>query len=527
MFHRLARQPARPSYNNPKAVEGVRSGGDEALRPWSFGMEVSLYNSRNIYTSGGEWGWKHPGNVDWVAEPGDEFAEFIGDMVVKASNPRVCWGGWTRSWRVRDGVILAKKLFVHKDDVFPKPQSRKGGCTYRTRSVQSAWAAWMKNGGIGVRWCGDDLLEVEYASALNDEDILLLGWKRAEGVGFLDIETPLPQWVLNSGVVLPGHDPQSWLGVSKVVVKTSGAEGCLPASLTVDSPSEAGKILRGGDNLPANCELRVDDRQSFGLFSGGCAPWVEGRVGVSARRMVPLIRGTKHVALHITRNGGAVYRINPDDIDFSRMKRPVLATFFSKSGEEKCVITPDSRLMRTAGAISRSKIVVDSSIFYRVVAPLPNGKRVSTQKMAGGAKSSRLPAQNRAEQQRLESLYGNVVGGDYYQRDESYYRDAAQQRDSAMAEGFLEHSLARERSAVPPDIFDRLSACNGGGPTRIVAGKKYFKIISFSDISNNPSIIREITRIAKADGLGWLCQIVSMHPSEFTKSLIDDALNPE
>lgn len=524
MFLRSPKVPPKPSYRNPDALEGTKSRADGSLRAWEFGKEIDLYNSRNIYTRGGDWRRRGEGGVPWVEVAGNEYVELSSDLVPSTTNPRFRWEGWTRGWRERFDTVRAERLFVHRDDIFPRPQSRAGNGAYRTRRVKEAWDAWEKFGGVGVRWAGDGCLEVEYASDLDSVTLASIGWKRGQDGALLDIDTPLPGWIISAGFFLPGHDPLGWAGVSKVAVKFSGAEGCVPGSFAVDSPSAAGRLLKGCQALPRGCEVKIDDRFSLGLFSGRCVPWMEGKVAIPARRMVPLNKGVKNVVLHISRAGKAAYLVDPGDIDFSRLVRPVIGAYFGRGGEEKCLVTRDASRMKAAGVVTRAKVVENPGIFYRVVAPMPNGKKTSPQKMAGAARVGRLPAHNKGEQERLESLYGDVVGEDYYRKGEQYYREAARIRDQALSDGFLDLASARERSAVPGEVFDRLAA-RGAIPTRTIpTGKKYFKPVGFGDIAGSPRMVEHITRIAIEDELGWLCQLAAAHPREFTRALVAGAL---
>lgn len=525
MFHQSPKRPAKPSYFNPDAREGTKGQGAGEFEPWAFGKEIDLYNSRNIYTRGGSWRWAAGrGELDWVEDGGDQYLELSSDLVPKVEHPRLLWTGWTRGWREKGGAVRPEQLCIHRDDAFPKPHSRVGKGIYRTRKTREAWEVWSKYGGTGVRWVGDGYLEVGYGRELDDDALASIGWKRTLGGALLDIDTGAPGWITKSGVLLPGHDPLKWGGVSKVEIKSSWAEGCLPSSLIVNDPNAAGRVLLGCANIPSGCELKVDDRYSLGLFSGRCVPWVEGKIAVPARRMVPLLPRVRSVSLHIPRSGKATYLISPDDIDFSKISRPSIGTYFGKGGEEKCLITPRVDAMRAAGVVTRTKVVENPGIFYRVIAPFPNGRKTSSQKMAGVARVERLPSQNKGEQSRLESLYGDVVGEDYYRRDEEFYKLAAAERDSAMREGFFDISTARGRSAVPGDVFDRLVARGAVRSRKISTGKKYFKPVSFGDISQEPRLVSEITRIAREDELGWLCQIVAMSPREFTRELVSGAL---
>lgn len=524
MFHPSPKASPTPSYRNPDAEEGGRRRVSGSIEAWSFGREIDLYNSRNIYTKGGDW--KRPqGGIPWVEDPSDEYVEFSSDLVPSTGNPRLQWGGWRRGWGSDADSVRPEQLFIHRGDFFPRPQSRSGKDVYRTRKNREAWGLWEKCGGRGVRWWGSGCLEVEYASDLSDLDRASIGWKRTREGALLDIDTPLPEWIRASGFILPGHDPLKWVGVSQVTAKISGREGCFPGSFIVDNPKEAGRLLRGCQMVPCGCEIKVDDRYSLGRHSGGHGLWIEGKAAVPSRRMVPLKKGVSHVTLHVSRAGRAVYLVDPDDIDFSQLRRPVIGTYYAKGRDEKCLITPETVHLKSSAAVSRMKVVEDFSIFYRVVAPMDNEKKISTQRMVGAARAARLPARNKGEQERMLKAYGDVVGEDYHRRSDEYYREAARARDEALSEGFLDHSSAKERSVVPGEVFDKLSSRGAVASRKIPTGREYFRPFTFEDISGNPRLIGEIARIAGEDGLGWLCQLVAMHPREFIKALVAGAIN--
>lgn len=525
MFNRIKKPQAKPSYSNPGAAEGtLGKRGDGMLRPWKPGLEIDLYNSRNIYTKGGTWNYLPQAGVEWVEEPGDEYVEWTDFAVGRKLSVRLVWGGWTRGWRTSGGKVFPSGLFVHKEDIFPRPQSRAGGHTYKTRAVGEAWRLWTKLGGRGARWAGDGVLEVEFAAQPDRDDLLSIGWKIGEGGELLDMDTPLQDWMVNSGLLLPGHDENLWHGISNAAIKVSGREGCIPSSFLTTDPQAAGRILPGCDKLPAGCLVKCDWRQLRTFFSRDWFPAAEGRVAIPARRMCKLLDSARQVSVHLSPDGGARFLVEPGDIDYSALKRPVAASFFSKSGEERCVVTSRPDKMRAMAVVSRTKIIEDEGIFYRVVAPFPSGKWVSVQKMIGERKAGRLPVKNPDKLKMLEEKYGDVVGHDYYRHDEEFYRRAAAERDRVILEGFAQEREAAERSAVPAEVFRRLVTAGIVPRKKIPTGKLYLKPVTFAQIGENPGIAREIVKFACESDMGWLCQAAATHPEVFRKAILSGAL---
>ncbi len=523
MFFRAPKAPARPKYRNDRAEEGRRRAGDKHLREWSFGKEIILYNARNIYTDGRDWGWT--GSGDWIETAGEDFVEVSGETVFKTRDPRLVWAGWRRGWGKENDTIRPEALAVRRGDIFPAPQARAGsGGVYRTRNLREAWALWTKLGGKGARWSGDGVLDIEYAKTPTAEELRTIGWVRTADGGFLDIHTPLPEWIIRGSSFFPGHSRSSWAGVDEVKIKLSGKEGCVPSSFVIRSPEQAGRLMKGCECLPVGCRVRVDDRLSFGLFSGRCVPWMEGKVIIPARRMVPLKPCENETTIQLDRSAGARFIVNPSSIEYSQLCRARIATYLSKKGQEKCIITRSASGLRSASSVARKSIVENSNIFYRAITPLGDGEFVSRQKMAGEARAGRLPKQDRRTYDRLVAQYGDLVGPDYYQHGEAYYKEAAKQLAAAKREGYMEAGEARRASVVPADVFDRLLSKEMIPKRKISTGAGYLKPLTFADIQGNFPLIEEIVKVARDRELDWLCQIIAFNHDDFTKALLTVSL---
>jgi hypothetical protein len=515
--------PARPSYAKTDAAEGVKKPGDADLKTWEPGKEIDLYNSRNIYTRGGGWGWKSLDGVDWVESAGDDYVDYCDDMVSKSPQLRVIWTGWTRVWG-GSGVARAERLCVHKDDIYPRPQGRLGKGCIRTRRIDAAERIWKKVGGRGVRWASVGQLELEFSQMPDDEDLQDLGWKAGPDGGLIDIDTPLSPWIAGAKFYLPGHNCGGWGGLGSVVIKSSGKEGCVPGSFTVLDPGKAGDLIKGCDMLPSGCVVKVDDRYSLGAFGRNWIHWADGKISIPARKMVALNSSVKSVTLHLSRETGASFVVGAEDIDFSRVGRPVLGTYFGKNGAEKCFITKNIEKFKPVSSVTRSKILTGADKSYRVIGPWSGGRKISRQKMIGLARVRRLPSQDRMRRQKLEALYGDVVGEDYYKNEEVHYKRAAEERDRAKRDGYTDYNSAKELSAIPSELFDQLVRSGLAPAVKIATGTKYFKPVRHKDIAENDKIIETIVSYSCEREMAWLCHLVALSPERFKKALIKSTL---
>jgi hypothetical protein len=330
----------------------------------------------------------------------------------------------------------------------------------------------------------------------------------------------LGRQVLESELVLPGHDPSAWKGISDVSVDCSGKEGCVPSSFSIDNPPEAERLCRGLGRLPKGCKVSVEKQWHWSTRV--CRKG--GGVEFSTIHCPPIKKTAKDISLRIDRSRSRrkSFLTRVEDLDFSKTFRPVIGVFYSHKGEEKCLITRRCDFLKQGSVASRERLthlITDRG--YRVISPAQKGGMVSKQKMYGAARLKRLPKNNPQELERLTSLYGDVVPFNYYDYRESDLVKMAEARDRALAEGYSDWDGAVKKSIGPDGVFRHLSRKGVVEEIKLYEGRFLYKPLVAKDLEDNPQVCREIIEFAAENEMSWICQLCVQHPIQFKRAIVE------
>lgn len=516
MFHRLNAQPKLAKYSNPRAATNRKDAKNKNLVPWRPGLEITLCNSRNIYSDGTPWKWSGDGEMEWRETSPRGYIRTSDNMVFRTPNPRLLWTGWERG---AGGGVQAQGLCVHEDDVYPRSYKKRGVSGFVTAKLDSVGVLWKRGELDSLSWAGEQI-EAGFRNPPTKESLGLLGWNMLPDGSAVDTITPLGEGHLRGSILLPGHDPNLWDGLSDVVVQSSGKEGCTLAAGTVTDPVKAGRYFPALRKLPVGCRFEVESRWYWYRFSAfrkaGCLVF-------GAEHLPPLKKETQKITLLRRYDRGArwCFLFSPEDIDFQSPFRPVIGSYCKGSDEERCLVVHRPDRLRYASAVKRSHVVeTGANKSYKVFSQFPLGKITGTQKMFGENSVRRMPQSQPKRRQRLVELYGDLVPDDYYNYRDEEIKKMAEDFKIATKEGYCEWAEAVNKSVVPSDVFRKLAA-EGLVQTRIPCGQmKCYQPIRFQDIESNPKIAHVIVGHAKETGQGWLVHLLCQFPARFKSAVL-------
>lgn len=522
----MANAGPRPTYQNPDAVEGTIRKSQTELKPWEPGAEIVFFNSRNIYTDGGRWKYVSQNGIEWVKEPpSGDFRAHRQNMVMRTAKPRLLWVGSSRGWGLSNGEVRAGELMVHSGDVYPSGSETRRG--FLTARIGEAFLLWEAGRLAGVSWSGSKL-DVRFSGEPGDEELLSIGWKRMDGGEIIDIDTPLGPEIIESSLVLAGHDASLWVGLGKITIGHSGREGCIPSSFVVTDPKLAGKHLPGLSKVPKGCKVVVErpGRLGFSYLRAFESSFVTGdKIAFHLGHLPPLKKGTERAELKSRGAGKYFLVVTVSDINFSKPFRPVVGIYTGKNEEEPCFVTGNPAAMVYSSSAARKRLTWASTAkSYRVVAPFPNGKKISSQKMFGRRAITRLPENLPGELERLRGIYGDVVPDNYYEFTEREYKSRAEAKAKLISQGYARWDEAAGKSAVPPGVLHLLKTKGLVPSATAYPGAEYYRPLRSEDVGSNPDIVRALIEHACEEEWAWLCQLVAQFPSSFKKGLFTAAL---
>lgn len=524
MFYRLTSPRRAPKYQNPGAMIRKRCGKDVGVVPWKPGLEIVLCNSRNVYSDGSPWKWCGEDGVPWTEAQPEGYLRFFENMVLKAPSPRMMWVGWRRGWRGDDSAVQAEQLYIHPNDVYPYSHKKRGVSGFVTQNLKNVEDILRRGETDSLIWSGSQI-EVGFSEEPSEESLSLLGWKRLPCGSAVDTVTPLGEGALASSLLLPGHDPQLWEGLSEASIQTSGAQGCAVSGVTVTDPLKAAKYFPGFGKIPAGCRVVVENSWYWHRIASTKG---SGMLAFKQCHMPPLKGGTQKVSLLRGRMTGGTgsFMFSPHDVDFSVNFRPVIGSYCKGTEEEKCLVVASPANLRYASSVKRTHIVVRGRVkSYKVFSNFRDGRITAGQKMLGANRVKRLPKNDPEKLEKLIEMYGDAVPEDYYNYPEEDIRKMDEALRKVKSEGFCEWDEAVGKSIVPSDIFRKILDA-GLVKTKVPNGTvKYYQPVRAQDLETDPEIIRTIVDFAHKNEQAWLIHLVCLSPSAFKGALLSKSFS--
>lgn len=518
-FFRLSKHPKTARYKNPDAVVGRRGDRNAGLVPWMPGLEITVYNSRNVYSDGSPWKWVPENGETWQETAPEGFVRFSDGMAFRTTQPRMIWSGWRINPGGVTGSVYAEDLYVHPDDVFPRCHKKRGLNGFVSKNLANVETLWRRGRLDSVGWAGDQI-EVGFSSRPLDEELEMLGWKRMRDGRIVDTHTPLGQEYLSNSILLPGHDPSLWDGLGEVQIHSSGIQGCVASSFVVLDPQKASKYFNGLQCVPSGCKVEIEQKWYWYRFR---ASKKEGAMVFKTNHMPPLKSDVKKISLlrNPSTGRGWSFLISPLDLDLGARFKTVVGIYHKDGEEERCLVTADISGLKYAGVVSRGRVVeAGGARSYKVFSNFPKGRITGTQKMFSTNAVKRLPVNDPEKLEKLTKLYGDAVPHDYYNFSEKEIASIAEAKKRAQHDGYFEWAVACEKSAVPADVFRKITE-KGLVKTRVLhGGIKYYQTVSLEVVEQDSKVVSAIVEYLKDNDQAWIVHLICRYPNKFKGAML-------